>query len=122
MTFKERPDGRFDFIAPDPSKIRAPRRDSIVKAGDELLELCQMCIKSRLTCDNKLNRDVEVPMEADDDPALEVIGYLKQDDGTFIEERLGTKAVDGFKAGIYKTEADIPIPFVCKWFEPKDLG
>jgi len=118
MSLIERPDGKFDFVPPDPKQIKIPK-DYIVKAGDELLELCQMCKKSRLTCDNEVIREVKVPLEADDDPALGVITYVRQNDGTYVKFSLSFKIVDGVIAGIYKSEEDIPIPFVCAWFEPK---
>jgi hypothetical protein len=118
MTYKENAEGSFDYAPYEPNDIII-LRESIVKTGEDLLELCYMCTKSRLNCDNDGIRDIEVPLGPDDDPTLEVTGFRKQQNGTYIKTGLGFKIVDGIESGIYKAEEDIPIPIVCMWFDPK---
>ena len=88
-------------------------------AGDEFIPLCKMCKHSRLNCGNTLVREVEVPTDNPDD---EIIRRIRQPDGTYMEQLTGLKRVDGVKIGILTSEEDIPVPFVCEWFKPKDLG
>lgn len=106
-------EGRRVFIG-DGSKVRA---------GEELLYLCRMCKKSRLTCGNYLIREVEVPLSPEENP--EDHGQLvqeRQPDGSILEFRTSTKRVDGVKTGLLTQEVDIPIPTVCDYFELKDSG
>ena len=94
-----------------------------VKAEGTYLPLCAMCQKSRLNCDNFYIREVEVPLDQTNNPDDdEVIGQVKQGDGSIVFLRLGYKIVDGVAAGIMKEENDIPIPFLCDWFTQKELG
>ncbi len=93
--------------------------DSFVKAGDELLPLCHMCVYSPLTCENTYVRDVNVPLEDGDEPT---IGLLRQPDGSLQRHAFQFKTVDGVAAGIYKKEEDIPAPFICDLFQQKPLG
>lgn len=107
------------FYGDFPKKIIIDDK-TVVKAEDELLPLCSMCKKSRLICENTYMRDVEVPMEKGDLPELEIIEEVKRPNGEFEKRRTGLKWVDGVKEGMYKTEEDIPMPFVCEWLELKD--
>lgn len=90
---------------------------SIVEAGNEFLPLCTMCKKSRLTCENVYIREIEVPLEEGDNPDDEVVGKVRQPDGSYLTKGLGFKIVDGVEAGLIKTEEDMPMAFVCEWFE-----
>ncbi len=119
MTMQERPDGNYNYIPPE--SIVIPK-ESVVKAGEEMLPLCAMCTKSRLTCENSFVREVEIPITANDAPEDEVIGFEKQSDGTFRKCGLGFKFLDGVKAGVYRSEEDIPTPFICEFFNQKPLG
>ena len=121
-----------------PSRKREPENDIIlntpgekfiitdgtfIKAGEEFLPLCKMCVKSPMTCDNDLVREVEVPMEPGDDPKLEVVGRVRLPSGEMSENKgLGVKHVDGVKTGFYKTVDDLPQPFVCEFFTLKGSG
>lgn len=95
---------------------------SIVDADGDLLPLCAMCKKSRMTCENIYIREIQVPLRDGDDPNDEVIGDVRQPDGSYLRQRLGYKIVDGVATGLIKSEDDIPIPVACTWFEQKDLG
>ena len=96
---------------------------TFIKAGEEFLPLCKMCVKSPMTCENDSIREIEVPMESEDDPKLEVVGKVRLPSGEMSEDRgLGFKHVDGVKTGFYKTADDLPEPFVCEFFTPKGSG
>jgi hypothetical protein len=121
MSFQERSsDGLYDYIPP--RKIVIPDTRIVMAEEKFLFPLCTMCKHSRLTCDNGEIKGVEVPMEPGDDPADEVISYIQQLNGTYKKQGMGTKVIDGVKAGILNSEEDIEIPFVCGFFKPKDLG
>ena len=96
--------------------------DHFVKAGNEYLLLCAMCVKSRMTCDNLHIREIEVPLEVGDNSSLEIRYKKRLEDGTYEEFGRRTKFIDGVKAGIIKSEDEIPIPVICMWFEQKELG
>lgn len=94
-----------------------------IKAQEEFLPLCKMCKKTPMTCDNQFIKEVNIPLEPNDDPTLEVRGRRRLPSGEMSEEmRLGFKIVDGVKAGIYKTEDDFPKISVCHSFDLKKLG
>ena len=102
------------FIIPD---------GTFIKAGEEFLPLCKMCVKSPMTCENDMVREIEMPMEAGDDPESEVIGKVRLPSGEMSENKgLGFKHVDGVKTGFYKTADDLPEPVVCEFFTPKGSG
>lgn len=93
---------------------------SVVKAGNEFLPLCKMCIKSPMTCDNNYIREVEILMTEGDNPSEEIIGEIRLPDGSLLKNvKLGFRIVDGVEAGIYTSEEDIMMPFICDFFEPK---
>jgi hypothetical protein len=94
--------------------------DHIVDADGEYLELCYMCKKSRLTCENDMIRAVKVPVEPGDPNEVSI--YRRNEDGVLYLQPAGFKKVDGVKEGLISSESEIPIPFICEWFEPKDLG
>lgn len=113
-----------DFEARTPFEGRRAfiEAGSFVRADDEFLRLCAMCKKSRLNCENFYVREVEFPLSADENP--DDHGQLisrRQPDGSFREFRMDYKIVDGVEAGLMKSEADIPIPSTCTFFDPKDL-
>ena len=111
------PEGDIRFSAKEEDYVIAD--GTYVKAQEEFLPLCKVCKKFPMTCDNEFIREVEVPMEPNDDPALEVRGRERLPSGEMSEEiGLGFKLVDGVKAGVYKTENDLPTPFVCEQFTP----
>lgn len=105
-----------DYVIPGDSFVRL--------SDDEFMEdLCNICRHSRLNCANIYVREVEIPLadnENLDDHGTRV--QQRQPDGTLINLIVPFKWVDGIKAGIYKTEKDVPQPFICQWFEPKDPG
>lgn len=117
MSFERQPSGKFGYNPP--KEIMIPE-SSIIEADDDLLPLCAMCTKSRLNCENIYIRQVEVEVEPGD-PG-EVVGLVRQKDGTYIKQGLGFKFADGVAEGIYNDEEDIPIPVVCEWFNPKPPG
>lgn len=94
-----------------------------IKAQEEFLPLCKMCKKFPTTCDNQFIKEVEVPIEPNDDLTLEVRGRRRLPSGEMSEEMgLGFKIVDGVKTGIYKTEDDMPEMVICHSFDLKKLG
>lgn len=110
----------FEEVSFRGKKIVIPD-EYIVKAEGELLPLCHMCKKSRMTCDNDLVKMTFVPLDESDDPSEGVV-FKRTDNGSMVEENSGFKYIDGVKAGIYMREEDIPIPYLCAWFAPKDPG
>ena len=96
---------------------------TFVKAEKEFLPLCKMCAKSPMTCENDMVREIEMPMEAGDDPESEVIGKVRLPSGEMSENKgLGFKHVDGVKTGFYKTVDDLSEPVICEFFTPKGSG
>lgn len=103
-------------------KIKIPD-GTFIKAKDELLPLCKMCTKSPMTCNNEPNRWIDMPMEPGDDPNMESREVIILPSGEMIKGTgLGFKLVDGVKSGFYKTEEDIPVPFIYEFFTPKGSG
>lgn len=116
MAKEQEKDGNFRPIPPENIEIID---GSFVKAEDELLPLCAMCQKSKLTCEDETVKEIELPMQEGDDPSEEIFGRKLQPDGTYIEMGLGFKIIDGVKAGIYQNEKDMPTPIICIYFHPK---